>query len=119
MVSRLLKDEARQRYTTELKGVFGSKEVKNMKLTGAVKENKIVLPEGINLPEGAVIELVVPDAKDYAPNKDDVAEKTLELSEEAKHSFWKLIGAGDSGKSDVSANKHRYLSEALDERPIE
>lgn len=90
-----------------------------MKLTGTVKENKIVLPEGIGLLEGAVVEFVVSDVKDLASNKDDVAKKTPEPSEEAKRCFWKLIGAGDSGKSDVSVNKHQYLSEALDERPTE
>ena len=26
--------------------------------------------------------------------------------------LWKLIGIGHSGKSDISANKHKYLAEA-------
>ena len=79
-----------------------------MSLIGLVKENKVVLPEGISLPEGTAVELLVID-------KDK-----LEPSEEVKLRFWELIGIGDSGESDVSTtNKHRYLSEALDERPGE
>ncbi len=76
-----------------------------MKLIGVVKENKIMLPERISLPEGAVVELVV------------IEKEMLEPSEKTKRRFWELIGAGESGKSDVSTNKHEYLLEALDERP--
>ena len=76
-----------------------------MRLIGFVKENKIMLPEGISLPEGAVVELVV------------VENETLEPSGKAKRRFWELVGAGESGKSDVSTHKHEYLLEALDERP--
>jgi hypothetical protein len=76
-----------------------------MRLIGFVKENKIMLPERISLPEGALVELVV------------IEKEMLEPSEKAKHKFWELIGVGESGKSDVSAHKHEYLLEALDERP--
>jgi len=33
-----------------------------------------------------------------------------------KAKFWELIGAGESGKQDISSNKHKYLSGVLDER---
>ena len=78
-----------------------------MRLIGFVKENKIMFPETISLPEGVLVELVV------------IEKETLEPSEKAKRRFWELVGAGESGKSDVSAHKHEYLLEALDERPEE
>lgn len=78
-----------------------------MRLIGLVKENKIVLPEGIRLPEGTAVEFVV------------IEKDKLEPSEKAKRRFWELIGVGNSGESDVSTHKHKYISEALDERPGE
>ena len=37
--------------------------------------------------------------------------------EESWHEFFELVGIGESGLSDVSENKHKYLAEALkDER---
>jgi len=76
-----------------------------MRLTGFVKENKIVLPEGIRFPEGAIVELEVFDTK------------AIELPGNVKDKFWELIGAGESGKQDISSNKHKYLLEVFDERP--
>jgi len=75
-----------------------------MRLIGFVKENKIMFPERISLPEGAVVEIMV------------IEKETLEPSENAKRRFWELVGVGESGKSDVSTHKHEYLLEALDER---
>ena len=48
-------------------------------LMGLVKENKTVLPEGIRLPEGTVVEFVA------------IERETLELSKEAKCGFRELI----------------------------
>jgi len=66
-----------------------------MKLIGFVKDNKITLPERVSLPEGSVVEFVV------------IEKEMLEPSEKAKRRFWELIGAGESGKSDVGSNKQR------------
>ncbi|MBC8235274.1 hypothetical protein H8E77_37490 [bacterium] len=60
-----------------------------------------MFPKTISLPEGALVELMV------------IENETFEPSEKAKHRFWELVGAGESGKSDVSAQKHEYLLEAL------
>lgn len=64
-----------------------------MKLKGIVEENKIVIPEGIRLPEGTIVELEISDTK------------AAELPEKARAKFWELIGAGESGKHDISTNK--------------
>lgn len=61
-------------------------EVKKMSLVGFVKENKIVLPERINLPEGSAVELMV------------IEKETLEPSEKAKRKFWELVGVGEMWK---------------------
>ncbi|MBI4531231.1 MAG: hypothetical protein HY709_06870, partial [Candidatus Latescibacteria bacterium] len=80
-----------------------------MMCRGIIKGNTIELTSSLPYPEGIEVSVQV----------EPVALTTQELpspTKKAVERFTVLIGAGRSGLSDVSQNKHRYLAEAYDER---
>ena len=65
-----------------------------MSFTGTVKDGVVVLPPGLNLPEGAEVQLTVPDA----PASASFAER-----------YAAYIGAADDLPSDLAENLDHYV----------
>ncbi len=82
-----------------------------MALQGVMKDKRTIeLKEETTLLEGT--EVMV----DIQPLAEEVQGPPMS-SPEARAKFRALIGAFDSGLTDVSQNKHKYLADAYDERP--
>ncbi len=83
-----------------------------MVIQGVMKDKRtIALQEDLTLAVGTEVLVEV---------KPVAAEEGQELpipSPEARAKWRALIGAFDSGLTDVSQNKHKYLAEAYDKRP--
>lgn len=82
-----------------------------MTMHGIIKDKRTIeLKEDMELLEGTAVMV------DVQPLSEEMRQQPMP-SAEARAKFRALIGAFDSGLTDVSQNKHKYLAEAYDERP--
>jgi hypothetical protein len=83
----------------ERSNIISRKGLQIMILTGSVKGGKILLPEGITLPDGMEVRIEVPTSSpDPATAKTDTGRRLL-----------KLAGTCDGLPEDLSVNLDHYL----------
>ena len=71
-----------------------------MKIKGRLNQGRVELEQMIDLPDGTEVEIIIEERKVFS--KIDP--------------LFRIMGAGHSGKRDVSRNKYKYVAEAYETR---
>jgi len=71
-----------------------------MKIRGRFIQGRVELEQLIDLPDGTEVEVIIEERKGFS--KSDP--------------LFRIMGAGHSGKRDVSRNKYKYVAESYETR---